>query len=245
VEPTSELPRPRRRVGRPRADPRAESGSPSEDILDAAASLFCSVGYTATTTRQIADAVGLRQGSLFHYFARKEDMLAELLDRTVEPTLGFVAWLDTVGAEPDVALTTLVRADVANLCSLPHNLGTLILLPESRGERFAAYWAKRNTLREHYFALVEASAQQGRIAVDDVPLATDLIFGLVESVITWYPRRDNRTPWDLAVSIADLVLRALVTRRDRLSTLMDQSEALLLRGAAADRADPGRSRPAD
>ena len=37
-----------------------------------AAGLFESRGYTATTTREIATAVGLRQASLFHYFARKE-----------------------------------------------------------------------------------------------------------------------------------------------------------------------------
>jgi AcrR family transcriptional regulator len=236
-------PKPRGRVGRPRANPRAISEDPSEDILDAAAALFCSIGYKTTTTRQIADAAGLRQGSLFHYFARKDDMLAELLDRTVTPALDFVAWLDTVDALPEVALTTLVRADTANLCSLPHNLGTLILLPESRGEQFAGFREKRDKLRVRYRSLIALCAQTERLAVDDVDLATNLIFGLVESVITWHPTREGRNPGDVAASIAELVLRALLPRRDRVASIMGQSAVLLARSAGADRALPAGSRP--
>jgi AcrR family transcriptional regulator len=223
--------------------PDAESDSPSEDILDAAASLFCSIGYSSTTTRQIADAAGLRQGSLFHYFARKEDILAELLDRTVEPALLFVAWLDSVEAEPDVALATLVRADVTNLCLLPHNLGTLLLFPEARGVRFAAYWEKRAALRTRYRAITAAAKAAGHIEVDDLDFATDLIFGLVESVITWYPRTHGRSADEVGISIADMVLRALLTRRNRVTGIMTRSDALLVRAAAAGRGAPAPPRP--
>ena len=79
-----------RPVGRPRATPGHASEDVAEEILMAAAELFAEHGFTATPTRAIADAVGLRQASLFHYFARKEDMLIELLDRTVRPTLDVV-----------------------------------------------------------------------------------------------------------------------------------------------------------
>jgi AcrR family transcriptional regulator len=68
-------------VGRPRADPRSSTADPQEEILAAAADLFATVGYTAASTRAIAQAVGLRQASLFHYFPRKEAILDELLDR--------------------------------------------------------------------------------------------------------------------------------------------------------------------
>ena len=234
---------PRRRVGRPRANPNAVSDNPSEDILDAAASLFCSIGYSLTTTRQIADAAGLRQGSLFHYFARKEDILAQLLDRTVEPALQFLSWLGRVDAEPDVALATLVRADVANLCSLPHNLGTLLLFPESRGDRFQAYWRRRARLRTGYRAIVRAGAAAGHLETDDVGLATDLIFGLVESVITWYPSSTGRAPEEIGVSMAEMVLRALLPRRDRMARVLARSDELLLRAAAEGRASPAPPRP--
>jgi AcrR family transcriptional regulator len=235
-------PKTRGKVGRPRANPSVGSDDPGEDILDAAAMLFCSIGYRTTTTRQIADAAGLRQGSLFHYFARKDDILAELLDRTVTPALEFVAWLDAVGAPPDVALTTLIRADTANLCSLPHNLGTLILLPESRGEQFSAFAQKREALRERYRSLVRLAAVDRRLVIKDVDVTTNLVFGLVESVITWHPSRVGRDAGDVAAALAELVLRALLPRRDRIESLMSQSSSLLLKAAGADPAPPARSR---
>ena len=75
------------RVGRARRTPTPPADT-REAILDVAAELFANKGYAATGTREIATMVGLRQASLFHYFARKEDLFAELLDRTVSPALG-------------------------------------------------------------------------------------------------------------------------------------------------------------
>jgi AcrR family transcriptional regulator len=54
--------------------PTAESSTRSRIIAEAAR-MFRSVGYTATTTRDLADAVGIRGPSLYHYFPTKMDLL--------------------------------------------------------------------------------------------------------------------------------------------------------------------------
>ena len=215
------------KVGRPRANPRPTDLEPYEEILDASAQLFSTVGYTTTTTREIADAVGLRQGSLFHYFARKEDILAELLDRTVEPATAFLARLAKAQQPPDLKLFTLARRDVDNLCSGPHNLAKLQLLPEARMGRFEDFWAKRARLRRGYRELVRRAMADRQLTPDDPELATDLIFGLVESVITWYERGGPRRPDDVAVVVATAGLRALGAPGRRLTTFGPRSGALL------------------
>ena len=48
-------------------------------ILDAARQLFAASGYEASTTRGIADAAGIANGTLFNYFANKEAILASLV----------------------------------------------------------------------------------------------------------------------------------------------------------------------
>ncbi len=217
------------RVGRPRANPKPSDLAPAEEILDASARLFSTLGYTTTTTREIADAVGLRQGSLFHYFARKEDILAELLDRTVEPAAVFLAALARADQPADLKLFTLVRRDVENLCSGPYNLAKLQLLPEARNERFEAFWAKRAHLLDGYRGLVRGAAADGQLAVDDVDLATDVLFGLAESVISWYDRGATRlrAPGDVALVVATAGLRALGARERRLASLATRSDRLL------------------
>ena len=215
------------KVGRPRANPRPTELAPSEEILDASARLFSTLGYTTTTTREIADAVGLRQGSLFHYFARKEDILAELLDRTVDPAATFLAKLTLADEAPDLKLFTLARRDVDNLCSGPYNLAKLQLLPEARMERFEAFWDKRARLRAGYLQLVRAAMAAGHLRADDPALATDVLFGLVESVITWFERDGERQPADVAVAVATAGLRALGAGNRRLDAVAGRSGRLL------------------
>ncbi|GAA4520098.1 TetR/AcrR family transcriptional regulator [Actinoallomurus oryzae] len=50
-------------------------------ILDAAEGLFAEEGYDATPTSRIAERAGVYKGLVFHYFARKIDILLALVDR--------------------------------------------------------------------------------------------------------------------------------------------------------------------
>src|ERR1700710_863124 len=79
------------RAGRPRLHVQRRPGTTARDeILDAAGELFTTLGYTGTSTRTIADSVGIRQASLYHYFNTKDDILCALLSQTVAPTLSFI-----------------------------------------------------------------------------------------------------------------------------------------------------------
>lgn len=189
-----------RPVGRPRVVPQLVPADVREEILDAAAGLFEAYGYTATSTRAIALEVGLRQASLFHYFARKDEILSELLDRTLRPTLEGVRRHHLEEYEPDLALWLLVRADVANLCRGPHNLGALQLLPEVQDPQFAWFWRRRHRLFRIYARHIARGCASGAFAEADRRTAAEVIFGLVESVITAGDsfRRRSTTPDVLA-----------------------------------------------
>ncbi len=59
-------------------------------ILEAARQLFADCGYEASTTRQIADAAGIANGTLFNYFPNKDAILSALItDVTVGMHLDF------------------------------------------------------------------------------------------------------------------------------------------------------------
>ncbi|MGW0042867.1 TetR/AcrR family transcriptional regulator [Rhodococcus sp. NPDC003348] len=48
-------------------------------ILDRAAEVFAAKGVASTTVRQIADAVGVYSGTLYHYFPSKEAIVVEII----------------------------------------------------------------------------------------------------------------------------------------------------------------------
>ncbi|HET7802283.1 MAG TPA: helix-turn-helix domain-containing protein, partial [Humibacillus xanthopallidus] len=55
-----------------------------EEILDAALAVIARNGYQRTSVRDIAEAVGLSQAGLLHYFSSKEALFAEVLRRRDE-----------------------------------------------------------------------------------------------------------------------------------------------------------------
>lgn len=191
--------------GRPRLEkPRRPGRTPRDEILDAAAELFTEHGYANTSTRRIADAVGMRQASLYHHFATKDDILDALLAGTVEAPLQLAAELAAEGGPVVQQLYTLIVSDVAQLCRGAWNLGALYLLPELRVDRFAQFRRRRAELRERYRALAAAVIADCGGPAD----AVDLPFRLVESAIN---RRsdDGACPPEQPWISADGALRAL------------------------------------
>src|SRR6185503_1625969 len=117
--------------GRPRLERSRRPGKTArEEILDAAAELFTTDGYANTSTRRIADAVGIRQASLYHHFATKDDILDALLADTVADALALAERLVVAGDPAAVRLYALATFDVGQLCASRWNLGALYLLPE-------------------------------------------------------------------------------------------------------------------
>lgn len=55
-----------------------------QEILFAGLDLFIQKGYSGTTIKDIAGAVGMSVGLLFHYFASKEELFVELIRLGIE-----------------------------------------------------------------------------------------------------------------------------------------------------------------
>jgi AcrR family transcriptional regulator len=206
------------KVGRPRAGGPSTSGlSPREEILGAAAKLFTTLGYGATTTREIADRAGLRQASLYYHFAGKDDILAALLEETMRPLLALARELAGREEDPDVRLWVLCHAHIRFLASNPDNLGALYLLPELRSDRFAEFHGQRRALKAAYRTSIES--MPGRPA--DHAMRGHLVFALVEGVILL--RREQAALDAKAFSAhgADAALRLAGCPEDRLAHVQD------------------------
>ena len=52
-------------------------------LLQMAAHLFRSKGYERTTVRDLAAAIGIQSGSIFHHFKSKEEILRSVMEETI------------------------------------------------------------------------------------------------------------------------------------------------------------------
>lgn len=172
--------------GRPRLEGRKRPGNTARDeVLDAAAELFTTLGVAATSTRQIAEAVGIRQASLYHHFRTKNDILVSLLSGTVVSSLTAAHQLRDRPEPAVVLLHALSYLDCRLLWDSPWNLGILYLLPEVRDPQFGEFHRQRTELRAEYRALTHrVIADLGPSAPDalDLGVDEDVVFRLVETL---------------------------------------------------------------
>ncbi|MGY5117900.1 TetR/AcrR family transcriptional regulator [Streptomyces sp. 900105755] len=85
-----------------------------QQLLEAAASVFCTSGYTAASTNAIAREAGVSPGTLYQFFPNKEAIAVELGDRLMHDLR------DTYGEalapiDPGTSLTDAVGATVDRL----------------------------------------------------------------------------------------------------------------------------------
>lgn len=64
-----------------------KSDSTNQKILDAAEQLFAEKSYEATTLREIAKKVGIREPSIYAHFSNKEAIYGAVIDRALSPFL--------------------------------------------------------------------------------------------------------------------------------------------------------------
>lgn len=174
----------RGRVGRPRSVPYKGSASPRDQLLEAAAHLFTERGFAATSTRMISDRVGLRQASIYYHFnGGKDELLAELLQQSVRPTVDKIDQIEQV-APPTTALYLLALVDVKTLAAAPQNIGMLYRLPDvTRRPSFEEFRRARGELTAAYGRLGSAIAQSIVVDLVGPERLGEILIQVVDSVI--------------------------------------------------------------
>lgn len=219
----------RRRVGRPRATPSTGDLSPRDEILSVATHLFAERGVADATMSEIASRAGLRQASLYYWFRRKEEILAEIVEQVNRVPLEFVLRLEQEDGDPAVQLWRLVRFDVEALCRFPFDINEVHRLSRRAPEPFEVYWRERQALNDAVERLVVRGVEAGAFRPVDARLTALVVLSDDEGVQNWYRpvggRRLTGRPGgdydaaEIGEYLADLTLRGLLAEPSRLAAV--------------------------
>jgi len=184
---------------------RAQPDSPTQErVLDRAAELFWTKGYAATTTRQIAASLGIRQASLYHHFASKDDLLGKLCVSSVEELIRCVSSAIRESDCPEARLRILMSAHLDTL--LKYQTRHALMLTELRALK--GVWRERVLgLRKQYAKLVCGVIEDGQRAGflrTDVPskYLTLALLNILNRAVLWFRDDEALAPGQLAALFA-------------------------------------------
>ena len=86
-------------------------------ILDVAQDLIQRLGVNGMSYKDISEVVGIRKASIHTHFPKKDDLLAALLDRYNDRTLGIIDSIIASGESPEIKLRRYFGLYEATICS--------------------------------------------------------------------------------------------------------------------------------
>lgn len=203
--------------------------------IKAAAAVFSDKGFHGASTKDIAERLGIKQGSLYYYFKSKEEALGEVCLFGLED---YVAHMETIAASDQPFEAKLVATLTSHLQSYREKNEALKVYND---ERLYLPRDKRKKLKElgtHYRELLEGIFEEGirqgviRDSID-CHFAALAVIGICNAWGDHIVRDPNLDTFDLTQKCTDLLLQGLSERR-KVDRITGKPTAV----AAKDRREP-------
>jgi TetR/AcrR family transcriptional regulator, cholesterol catabolism regulator len=186
----------------------AQGGDRAAQLRRVAADLFFTKGFEATTTREIAEALGIRSASIYHHYRNKEEILFEVIRSTMRRLTDGLR--ETLAREDDPRCRLAGMVANHGVMHALHPCETTLGETELRsltGVRLDQI----SKLRDDYAGLVVEVLEQGHDAgafeILDAHVTAYAVIAQASQVGAWY-RPDGRLPLERVIHVyANLALR--------------------------------------
>ena len=178
-------------------------------LLTSAVRCFAANGYHATTTRDIADVVGLSPAALYVYFASKEAALFEIIRSAHEQILVVV---ETLAAQDAVDPVERLRLLVSRYTAwhARHHVAARVAQYERAGltpEHHAEIVRLRHLTNEVFRQTVSHAVEAERLDPVDINRVTRAVLSLSIDLVRWYRLNGPDSPEELGAFYGELAIR--------------------------------------
>jgi AcrR family transcriptional regulator len=192
-----------------------EAQHPREGILDASMHLFSRYGFTGTTMRDIAKAVGVLPGSLYAHISSKETLLVEIVESGIEKFLAITARKEARESTATEKMRAAIRAHVAVVAENPER--TLVVFHQWRyltGPNLTRAIEKRRRYEESFSKIITEGIKNGEFNTSlDVRIAVFAILGALNWTPEWYSPKGPLKAEEIGEKLAETLLTGLVRRK--------------------------------
>lgn len=167
--------------------------------------------------RDIAEAVGLLKGSLYHHISSKQQLLLEILEsgmRTGIEAIEGIARADLPSVDKlRLAITRHIQLIAGNL---DHATVSIIEARGLKPEQRQRVLAQRDQFEGLFRQILQEGIDAGVFHPIDATLVTFALMGMHNWLIFWYREDGRLSPQEIAALFSDLVLNGLLVEEQEL-----------------------------
>jgi len=178
------------------------------NLLQTAAHLFRSKGYERTTVRDLASAVGIQSGSIFHHFKSKDEILRSVMEETILYNTALMHASLAEASNLRERVLALIRCELQSIMGgTGEAMAVLVYEWRSLSEEGQAYiLSLRDTYEELWLKVLDEAKDAGYFKADPFILRRFLT-GALSWTTTWF-RPDGPMSLDqLAEEALSLVIK--------------------------------------
>ncbi len=185
-----------------------------QEILRAAARLFQQQGYDATSMNDVAAALRLSKGGLYHHFQSKDEILFNLMSHAMDLTEERVIGPAKQIPDPEERLRTVIRRHIAVVLS-ERDREITVMLHENH-PLSPALRKKINSRKKDYVHFLEnliAEVQRARASKGTVTprAAAFALLGMINWIYQWYRPNGSLQEESLARQYTDIFFQGAFT----------------------------------
>ncbi len=183
--------------------------------IRSAASVFAEKGFHGASTKDIAERMGIKQGSIYYYFKSKEEALAEVCLFGIED---YVERMQSIASSDQPFEAKLLATITSHLTSYRERNEALkvhnderLYLPEDKRAKLKELGS---SYRQQLETIFEEGARTGALRdTIDCHFAAQAVIGMCNGWGDFIVRDPNLDLFDLIQKCTDLVLNGFVERR--------------------------------
>lgn len=154
-----------------------------EKILQVSAGLFTQRGYAGTSTRDIAQRVGITQPGLYRHFPSKADIYLALADEILQPWITFARDAQTLETTAARKLLWLLNRICWSCADSPYEFAFLLTNSPAEDDRFNKPRKSYDRVLKLMAVLLEEGIQQRELREVDVRTALHMCMSLTDLLI--------------------------------------------------------------
>lgn len=183
-----------------------------QDILNAAIRSFSEKGYAATSLQELADAVGLMKGSLYHYITSKESLLCRIFQEAHLQANSIIELVESRNLEPAEKLREFT-IELAKFYVVNQERAAVYFTQARHltGKDRQTVDQQQRDFRLYVRSLVESAHKAGLTRRDiDVRVASYFLLAAINGIHTFLRDQDQERAHAVAIEIATLSCSAIL-----------------------------------